>query len=381
MTPKTLLIGLALAGASSLALAADKGVDQTIKSLEARIVELNGRGHYEEAVPLAKQVIELRRKKDGPEDRDYASALANLAMLDKSLGRYDEAQPLLEQSLAVRQKILKPSDPLISASLGSLAEIYGDEGKPEQAEPLLKQLQGKASLEIANGEAAVGFAYLTQKRFEEAIPPLQQALDAYRKLYPANHPKTAATTANLATAYVGAGKPDLAEPLLKQAAQPITGDDQGSVEALTRQSDFYMAQNRPDDAAPVLKRVLEIRRKLGNEDKNLAARIGNLAAAYANSGRYEDAVPLWRENIALFEKIGGPESVPAAGGLDNLAIVYLNQSDLDNAEPLLTRSAAIYLKALGEASPQYLKAQERLDDITHRRKVIERQQQEKGTVH
>ena len=373
--------GLLLASISCAALAAGKTPDQTIKSLEARIVELNGRGQYEDAVPLAKQVIDLRQKKDGVQDRDYASALANLAMLYKSLGRFEEAQPLLEQSLAIRRGILKPSDPLIPATLGSLAEIYGAEGKPEQAEPLLKQAQGVASPEIANGAEVAGAAYLRQNRFETAIPLLQQALDAYRKLYPANHPKLAAATANLAAAFTGAGKPDQAEPLLKQAAEPISSDDQAAAEALTRQSDFYMAQNRPDDAAPVLRRVVEIRRKLGTEDKNLAARVGNLAALYANSGRYAESVPLWQENIALFEKIAGADSTSVAFGLDNLAIVYLNQSDLDDAEPLLQRSAAIYAKALGETSPQYLKAQERLDDIAHRRAVVERSQQEHVTIH
>src|SRR5579871_6107284 len=110
--------GLLVAGLSCPALAADKDAAKTIQSLEARIVELNRNGKYADAVPLAKQVIELRRKLDGPKDRDYASALANLAMLDKSLGQFEEAQPLLEQSLAIRREILKPADPLIAANLG-----------------------------------------------------------------------------------------------------------------------------------------------------------------------------------------------------------------------------------------------------------------------
>jgi tetratricopeptide (TPR) repeat protein len=275
-----LAAGLLSAHISVAAFAAD----QSIKSLEARIVDLNSRGHYAEAVPLAKQVIELRRKKTGSEDPDYASALANLAMLDKSLGQYEEAQPLLEQSLAIRRKLLKPSDPLISAALGNLAEIYGQEGKPELAEPLLRQVA-----------------------------------------------------------------------------------ESGEPEALTRASDFYVAQKRPDDAAPILRHLVEIRRKSGTEDKTLATRVGNLAALYANGGRYAESVPFWQDNIAIFEKIGGRDTVAVAGGLDNLAVVYLNQSDLDDAEPLLQRSAAIYLKAGGESSPPYLKAQERLAKIAERR--------------
>ncbi|MBV8648920.1 tetratricopeptide repeat protein, partial [Paludibacterium sp.] len=102
--------GLLLAGVSCFALAADKNPDQAIKYLEARIVELNGAGRYADAVPLAKQVLDLRQKKSGTQDQDYASALNNLAVLYKALGRYEDAQPVLEQSLDIRRKVLKPGD-------------------------------------------------------------------------------------------------------------------------------------------------------------------------------------------------------------------------------------------------------------------------------
>ncbi|GEM_PF-6947053 len=365
--------GLLLASVSCFALAADKSPDQAIKSLEARIVELNGAGRYADAVPLAKQVLDLRQKKSGTQDQDYASALNNLAILYKALGRYEDAQPVLEQSLDIRRKVLKPGDAETVATLGTLTEIYADENKPDLAAPLLAQAGGGASPEIANGAEAVGSAYLRQNRPDQAIAPLQQALEAYRKLYPSGNAKLAAATSNLAQAYVAAGKPDLAEPLLKQAGGAQGGDD---VEALTRQSDFYVAQNRPDEAAPILHRVVELRRKAGTEDKNLAARVGNLAVLFANAGRYADSVPLWQDNIAIYEKIAGPDSIAVGGGLDNLAVVYLNQGDIDQAEPLLQRSSAIYLKAGGETNPQYVTAQDRLVKIEQRRKLLDQQKQQ-----
>jgi tetratricopeptide (TPR) repeat protein len=368
--------GLLLASVSWCALAADKSPDQQIKSLETRIVELNGRGQYADAVPLAKQVVDLRQKRTGTEDPDYASAISNLAMLYKSLGRFDDAEPLLEQSLAIRRKVLKPSDPLTVATIGSLAEIYGDEGKPEQAEPLLKQVDGIASPEIAGGAEAAGMTYLRQNHFDQAIPLLKQAMDAYRKVYPAGNSKLAAATANLAQAYIAAGRPDQAEPLLKQASDTAGGDGQAEVDSLTRQSDFYVSQNRPDDAAPILTRVVALRQKMGTEDKNLAARVGNLAVLFANAGRYAESVPFWQDNIAIYEKIGGPDNVAVAGSLDNLATVYLNQGDIDTAEPLIQRSASIYAKAGGETSPQYVATQDRLAKIAQRRKMLEQQKQQ-----
>jgi tetratricopeptide (TPR) repeat protein len=365
--------GLLLASVSCFALAADKSPDQQIKSLESRIVELNSRGQYADAIPLARQVVDLRQKKTGTDDVDYASAIANLAVLYKATGHFEDAQPLLEQSLKIRRKMLRPNDPQTVATMGNLAEIYADENKPEQAEPLLKEAAGRggASAEVANGAEAAGNAYLKASRFDQAIPLLQQGLDGYRRLYPGGNPKVTSATANLAQAYVGAGKPDQAEPLLKQAGGQAQG--QGEVDALTKQSDFYVSQNKPDDAAPILKRVVAMRQQAGSEDKNLAARVGNLAVLYANAGRYADSVPLWQDNIAIYEKIAGPDSVAVAGSLDNLATVYLNQGDIDNAEPLLQRSAAIYAKAGGESSPQYVADQDRLAKIDQRRKILEQQ--------
>jgi Tfp pilus assembly protein PilF len=366
---------LVLMGVASMALAAEKSPDQLIKSLESRIVELNGRGQYADAVPLAKQVVDLRQKKSGTEDPDYAAALTNLAMLDKSLGRNEEAQPLFEQSLAIRQKVLRPGDPQTDATLGALAEIYALEGKPEQAEPLLKQAekQGASSSEIGNGAEAVGQFYLKQNHPDQAVPFLQQGLAVYQKSYPPGNPKLAAATANLALAYIGAGKPDQADPLLQQAVDRGGPEAEAAADVLAKLSDSYVAQNRPDDAAPLLGRAATIRQKLGTEDKNLAARIGNLAVLYGNANRYAEAVPLWERNIAIQEKIAGPESQPVAYGLDNLSIVYLNQADIDHAEPLVQRSAAIYAKTAGEASPQYAATQERLALIAQRRKILEQQ--------
>ena len=367
--------GLLLASVSCAAFAADKSPDQQIKSLESRIVELNGRGQYAEAVPLAKQVVDLRKKKSGTDDPDYASAVGNLAVLYKALGRFEEAQPLLEQSLDIRRKVLRPNDPQTLGTLGNLAEVYGDENKPELAEPLLKQVAGIALPEIANGAEAAGAAYQKQGKAEQAIPLLQQALDAYRKVYPGGNAKTTAAANNLAQAYIAAGKPDQAESLLKQVPG-AAGGSQGEVDALTKQSDFYVSQNRPDEAAPVLKRVVELRRAAGTEDKNLAARVGNLAVLYANAGRYADSVPLWQDNIAILEKISGPDSIAVAGGLDNLSTVYLNQADIDDAEPLIKRSAAIYAKAAGETNPQYVAAQDKLAKIEQRRKILEQQKEQ-----
>jgi tetratricopeptide (TPR) repeat protein len=88
---------LLLIGLSVSAMAVEpSALDRSIKDLDDQIVALSGQGRTEEALPLARQVLELRLK-DGAEDPQYAASLANLALLYQSLGRYGEAEPALEQ--------------------------------------------------------------------------------------------------------------------------------------------------------------------------------------------------------------------------------------------------------------------------------------------
>jgi len=105
--------------------------------------------------------------------------------------------------------------------------------------------------------------------------------------------------------------------------------------------------------------VVAIRQKMGTEDKNLAARVGNLARALRQCRPLCDSVPLWQDNLASMRR--SPVRIASRCGQSRQSgIVYLNQTDIDQAEPLLRRSAAIYLKAGGETNPQYVATQDRL---------------------
>lgn len=73
--------------------------------LNAEVLKLYAAGKYDEALPLARRVLELREQAAGVEDAAVASALNNLAAIHIRKGKGGEAERLLLRSLAVYEKL------------------------------------------------------------------------------------------------------------------------------------------------------------------------------------------------------------------------------------------------------------------------------------
>jgi tetratricopeptide (TPR) repeat protein len=132
---------------------------------------LRVQGKYDEAEPLCRQSLAIRRKvcaihltassRDhsckvlGEEHPDVATSLNNLAVLLKTQGKYDEAEPLYRQSLAIDRKVSAfmsvwlfhrtscqvygDEHPDVAGDLNNLAELLKAQGKYDDAEPLYQQ--------------------------------------------------------------------------------------------------------------------------------------------------------------------------------------------------------------------------------------------------
>lgn len=79
--------------------------------------------------------------------------------------------------------------------------------------------------------------------------------------------------------------------------------------------------------------------------------LNNLAELYRNQGKYADAEPLYRQSLAIWEKVLGPDHPDVATSLNNLALLYRAQGKYVEAEPLYKRSLAIREQSLGKTIP------------------------------
>jgi tetratricopeptide (TPR) repeat protein len=136
---------------------------------------LEAQGKHDEAEPLYRQSLAIDRKVSalmsvclfhrtscqvyGDEHPDVARDLNNLAALLRAQGKYDEAEPLYRQSLAIKRKVcaihfaassrdhsckvLGEEHPSVATSLNNLAGLLKNTGRSKEA-----YLYGRQALAI-----------------------------------------------------------------------------------------------------------------------------------------------------------------------------------------------------------------------------------------
>jgi Tfp pilus assembly protein PilF len=294
---------------------------------------LTERALFTEAEPLYQRSLAIWEKALGPEHRDVATGLNNLAELYRSQGKYAEAEPLYQRSLAIMEKALGPEHPAVATSLNNLALLYDNQGKFAEAEPLHQR-----SLAI----------------WEKALGP--------------EHPDVAQSLNNLASHYDDQGKYAEAEPLYQRSLairEGALGPEHPDVAtSLNNLALLYHNQEQYVEAELLYQRSLAIREKaLGPEHPAVATSLNNLAELYRNQGKYAETEPLYRRSLAIWEKALGPEHPDVAASLNNLALLHHNQGEYVKAEPLYQRSLAILEKALGPHHPQTILVRSNLDTL------------------
>jgi hypothetical protein len=99
-----------------------------VAAFNARIAELNRAGNYSEAIPLAQHLLAEMEKIHGPDHRDVAASLNNLALLHGNQGQDADAEPL-----------------------NNLASFYRAQGRTTDALPIMERTidGGRAQLRVA----------------------------------------------------------------------------------------------------------------------------------------------------------------------------------------------------------------------------------------
>jgi tetratricopeptide (TPR) repeat protein len=106
------------------------------------------------------------------------------------------------------------------------------------------------------------------------------------------------------------------------------------------------------EAELLLKRDLAISEKvLGPNHPYVATSLNNLAALYRTLGVYECASPLFERARTIWEKVLEPDHPDVAISLCNLAETYRAQGEYDRALPLFEQALAIQEKTFGPDHP------------------------------
>jgi len=106
---------------------------ETATCLDNLATCLRKQGRYVDAVTACSKALAVREATLGKKHPHTAASTCNLGFLYRTIGRYDEAQTLLSHSLAIREQTLGDDHPYVAESLDRLAGLCRDLGRYDEA--------------------------------------------------------------------------------------------------------------------------------------------------------------------------------------------------------------------------------------------------------
>jgi len=330
------------------AIAADGPRSLPALEAEARLVEaVRVADGPEAALALAGPALDRARADLGADHPVTLHIMANSAFALGELGQPQEALARLDH-VASRWAALGWDGTAFSQAAdlyraGLLAELDRTDGAETLVTAVLGQPDLPSDLRI-RGLIQMADILYRQSRFEEGLAAATEALSAARALYGDRHDQTLdalglygtgldlmgddraalpvlrqavegnvtlhgssdrrSTTAlyRLASARMAAGRPDLAEPLLRQL---FMSEPDLSLRAIYghRLGLALMALDRPGEAEAILAAVVVMKRQ-GGQSLSAASSLSMQASALDRLGRHREAEPLHREALALLTDAG-----------------------------------------------------------------------------
>jgi tetratricopeptide (TPR) repeat protein len=359
------------------------------RELDLRLGWLAAAGKFEEALPVAQELAELRGRLQGADHweavnarqaveamrralrqakdarQEYAASFAWQRAANTLVGRaqYREAQPLLEKVLAARRKVLGEEHPLTSTGYDGLAANLKAQGQFAQAQPLYEKalaIQRKA-LGEEHPHTATSYNNLAanlaaQGRHAEAQPLQKKALAIWRKVLGEEHPLTSTGYDGLAANLKAQGQFAQAQPLYEKALairRKVLGEDHPDTAiSYNNVAGNLNALGQCVRAQPLYEKALAIfRKRLGEDNPLTATSYSNAAANLDAQGLYAQAQPLHEKALAIRRKVLGEDHPDIAFSYNNIATNLTAQGQYAQAQLLYEKALAIRRKVHGEENP------------------------------
>ena len=257
--------------------------------------------------------------------------------------------------------LFEVSDPGVARGRELTAREILDRG----ANQLERSLKGEPEVK-ARLFGVVGKVYQRLGEYDAAEGAYDRSLELLRELdrqSSAAGIETLETKVEKASLLIVRAELDEAERLIRETLEEIVareGDDSLlAARAYDALGTVLQESGKYQDALPLFEQSLAIRRlELGSNDALVSVSANNLAFLYVDLRRYLEAEPLLREAIEIDRAILGSPHPELAMGLTNLATVLLQQYregepvDLAEAEQHGRTALDMMVTVLGEDHPQ-----------------------------
>jgi CHAT domain-containing protein/tetratricopeptide (TPR) repeat protein len=270
------------------------------------------RGRSAEAEGFARRGLAVYHRVLGEADTP-AAAYESLAGCLIGLGRHSEATVLQRQAVLRRRRDNGDEHPDTATACGTLAELLSRQGDQAEAEDLgrtavriLRGRLGERHPRTAQARMALAQVLQAQGKFVEAEPLYRSAVAVYRTAAGGEHPATLYALVLLATVLDGQGKFDEAESLYHQllAVCPrVLGERHPTTaQAHAKWGLHLQARGRYREAETQARQALATASAmLGEQTPQTMGCHINLATALAGQGRQAEAEASWRAAVASYD--------------------------------------------------------------------------------
>lgn len=160
-----------------------------VEKLNTEVIRLFNAGKYDEAIPLAKRVLQIREKALAPGDEQINAALVNLAELYASKQKYGDAAVYYQRVLSNYEKASVPNTQALAKVLDRLAVLNYRQSDFDRTEKfyqralaIREQTQGPEHLNVASSFYNLAEFYRLRGNYKKAEQYYSQLLEMKEKL-------------------------------------------------------------------------------------------------------------------------------------------------------------------------------------------------------
>ncbi len=331
---------------------------ETARAIDNLAVTLSMTGNLTEAEPLHLQAIAIRRDHPNPDLDALSLSLSNLGTFFHTKGRLDDAEPLLREALTIRRDTLHADHPTLATSLNNLGTLLKDRGNLAEAEQMLtealnirRKTQGDKHPDLAVALNNLAGILRSQNKYEQSLRLYEDAIDIQRESLGENHPTIGSTYLNLASSHAMLGNREAAASNNNKALAILRnafGEQHPSVAfALHNIASGLMKRGESEPAETMLRESLTILEEtIGPNHPNTAHIRNTLGSLLGLTERYEESLTLLEQSLADRRNALGDNHAKVGISYASMAIVQLEVAD-----PTAAISTARKAISILEAAP------------------------------
>lgn len=199
---------------------------RTLSAKMSLCVLLGYQEKYDEALPLAKEIVAATRRETKGPTYALAQRLDTVANLTTASGDPKAAVPIHEEAIAIATEILGPDDSRFASLLGNQGHTLELAGMTEEAAAVLiksfdifSRSNPTSLAGIANGGKSIGDSLIRLGKPADAAPIYLRGSEALAQLFPDGHARRVEMLTKAADAFAAAGDPARAEAARDEAAK------------------------------------------------------------------------------------------------------------------------------------------------------------------